>query len=151
MSKADEALSTSACPAPTRRVFLCQTGCMAGAAITASGATQMAHSATQPTPLFREYLEACHARDEAYGTVAVRTHTDAGRALQDKVEDRVVGAVKAIKARRPSTLQELLELARVARNEASSDDWDFDRQYVYEFEESLTLGILALADGGAHG
>lgn len=44
---------------------------------------------------------------------------------------------------------ELLEFAR-ARNETSSDDSCFDRQYVYEFEEALTLGILALAEEGAH-
>ena len=149
MSKADEALSTSACPVPTRRAFLCQTGCMAGAAIAATGTAQAAPTVAQPSDLFREYLEARDAFLEAYGTIDVKTETPAGKALQRTVDDRLDRTVKALKARRPAGVQDMIELAQVAVNEMA-DDWAFEAQYAFDFEESLARGLLALAEGGAN-
>jgi len=103
-----------------------------------------------PSPLFQQYLRAREALLHAYTTWDVRKETPSGTALQALVDDALSNAVRAIKARRPSSLRDMVELAQVAANEMATD-WASDPGSTYDFEEALARGLLALADGGAHG
>lgn len=119
------------------------------AALSTPPAVAAAFAMPEPSQLFRDYLAARTALVDAYRTLDVKTETPAGKALQRIVDDALSGAIDALKARRPSSLQEMIELAQVAANEMATD-WAVHSDCTYEFEESLARGLLALAEGGAH-
>jgi len=100
-----------------------------------------------PSPHYQAYLSARAALDKAYSTAAVQSETPEGKALQQTVDGEQDDAIRAIKARRPTCLQDVVELARVALAEGSNDWHD---AYTYQFEEALTRAVLALAEGGAN-
>lgn len=153
MSKANESLTTSACPVRDRRAFLLQ-GLTAGAAVTVGNAELPALTTTaEPSELFLRYLM---ARAEFLaifnpGVPGYADETDEWKELEQRTSTALAEAVMTISARSPTTPGDLVELAEVARVENQDVKWGC--QYTdgtYDFESKLARGILRLFAGGTH-
>lgn len=152
MSQANHASSTTMPPAPTRRVFLCQSALAAAGAVTAVGGAQAlpsAPSASEPSALFEEYLRRKAEFFAIFALPGARSEPPEWKALEASVNRAYAAAVGAIAARPVHCWRDLAELAVVSREYC----WAEGGAYMGGGEalhRALVDGVLSLTEGGAH-
>jgi hypothetical protein len=120
---------------------------LTGAALSMPSTAASDPQSAQPSPLFQEYLRRRQEVEAFFALPEAKSEAPEWTAREEQMHDYLGDVLAQLKARKPGSFGELVELARAAMVEM---DPLSSGQEMFDFERPLAVAVLALA-GGANG